>query len=143
MNDELTFNSKMDLGLLILILTAVAACLWGIATVWDSQPAVVWPVMGLLAVGILTPLWVLVSLRYYLSNETLRVRCGPFHWQIPIRRIHAISPTNNLRSSPALSLDRLLVEYGDDRQILISPEPRDEFLRQLEHRRKQAGNDTK
>ena len=139
MNDELAFNSKIDLWLLILIMTAVAACLWGMATIWDSGAAIAWPVMALLAVGILIPIWVLGSLRYFLSNETLRVRCGPFRWQLPIKSIHAISPTNNLRSSPALSLDRLLVEYGDDQRINISPEPRDEFLRQLEHRRKQAG----
>jgi len=139
MNDELAFNSKIDLWLLILLLTGVTACLWGIATIWDSAAALMWPVMVLLAVGILIPLWVLVSLRYFLSDETLRVRCGPFNWQIPIRQIQAITSTNNLISSPALSLDRLLVEYGDNQRIIISPEPREEFLRQLEYRRKQAG----
>ena len=138
MNDELAFNSKIDLWLLIVLMTGVAACLWGIATIWDSQTAILWPVMAVLAVGILIPLWILASLRYFLSGDTLRIRCGPFRWQIPIRRIRAITPTNKLKSSPALSLDRLLVEYGDDQQIIISPEPRQEFLRQLEHRRKQT-----
>jgi hypothetical protein len=139
MNDELAFNSKIDLWLLIVLMTGVAACLWGMAVVWDSAPSLLWPLMALLAVGILIPLWVLVSLRYFLSDETLRIRCGPFKWLVPIRSIHAISRTNNLTSSPALSLDRLLVEYGDDQRIIISPEPREEFLRQLEYRRKQAG----
>jgi hypothetical protein len=37
-----------------------------------------------------------------------------------------------------MSLDRLLIEHGENGRVLISPEPRAEFLRQLEYRRKQA-----
>ncbi len=138
MRDELAFNSKMDLWLLILVLTAVAACLWGVAQIWDAGSAVLWLLAPLLALGILLPLWILGTLKYFLSDEVLRVRCGPFRWQIPIRDIKSVTPTNESRSSPAMSLDRLEIEYGDDQRLLISPEPREEFLRQLEHRRKQA-----
>ncbi len=138
MRDELAFNSKMDLWLLILVLTAVAACLWGVAQIWDAGSAVLWLLAPLLALGILLPLWILGTLKYFLSDEVLRVRCGPFRWQIPIRDIKSVTPTKDPRSSPAMSLDRLEIEYGDDQRLLISPEPREEFLRQLEHRRKQA-----
>lgn len=139
MGGELAFNSKIDLWLLIVILTGVAACLWGIGAIWDADSAVFWPAALILAVGILVPIWILVSLRYYLSDETLRVRCGPRQWRIAIRDITSVSPTNEAKTSPALSFDRLLIEYGDSGRVLISPEPRAEFLRQLEHRRKQAG----
>jgi len=139
MSDELAFSSKIDLWLLILLLTGVSACVWGIAKIWDANAAILWPVALLLAVGILLPLWVLVSLRYFLSDDSLRVVCGPFRWQIAIKEISVVSPTHNYKSSPALSLDRLLIEYGEGRRITISPEPRKEFLRQLEHRRKPAG----
>jgi len=139
MTDELAFNSKIDLWLLILLLTGVSACIWGIAKIWDANLVILWPLALLLTVGILLPLWVLVSLRYFLSDDGLRVRCGPFHWRIAIKEITVISPTHNLKSSPALSLDRLLIEYGEDRRIIISPEPRDEFLRQLKFRRKPDG----
>jgi len=138
MSDELAFNSKIDLWLLILLLTGVAACLWGVAKIWDSNTALLWPVAVLLAVGILLPIWILVTLRYYLSNDNLRVRCGPFRWLIPIRDIAAVTATNDSKSSPAMSLDRLLIEYGAGNRILISPEPREEFLRQLDYRRKQV-----
>jgi hypothetical protein len=138
MNDELAFNSKVDLWILILLLTAVAACLWGVAKIWDADSAVLWPLAILLAIGILMPLWIIVSLKYFLSDDRLRIRCGPFHWQIPIRDITAVTPTSDARSSPAMSLDRLLIEHGGHSRLMISPEPRQEFLRQLEHRRRQS-----
>ena len=138
MGDELTFNSKIDLWLLVLVLTAVAGCLWGVAKIYDADQALLWPLALLLAAGILLPVWALVSLRYFLSDDALRVRCGPFRWRIPIREIKSVTPTNDAKSSPAMSLDRLLIEYGDGNRLMISPEPREEFLRQLEHRRRQA-----
>jgi hypothetical protein len=140
MSDELAFNSKMDLWILILLLTAVAACLWGVAQIWDANSAILWPLAALLALGVLMPLWIIVSLKYFLSDDCLRVRCGPFHWRIPIKDITAVTPTNAAKSSPAMSLDRLLIEHGSNDRVMISPEPRKEFLRQLEHRRKQAGS---
>jgi hypothetical protein len=138
MGGELAFNSKIDLWLLIVILTAVAACLWGIGAIWDADSVVFWPAAAILAVGIGLPVWILASLRYYLSDDTLRVRCGPSEWKIAIRDIRSVSATNEARTSPALSFDRLLIEYGDGGRVLISPEPRAEFLRQLEYRRKHA-----
>jgi hypothetical protein len=74
-----------------------------------------------------------------LSAERLRVRCGPFQWLIPITDIASVVPTQSPTSSPAASLDRLRIDYGQGRSILISPEPRAEFLRQLEHRRGRRG----
>lgn len=138
MSDELAFNSKIDLWLLILIGTGVAACLWGAAEIWDGNRAVLWPVAAILLIGILVPLWALISLRYFLSDDSLRVRCGPFNWRIPIGDIRAVTPTTSARAGPAMSFDRLQIDYGENGSLLISPEPRDEFLRQLEHRRRQA-----
>jgi hypothetical protein len=138
MHDELAFNSKIDLWMLIVLLTAVAACLWGVAKIWDANSAILWLLTPVLAAGILLPLWILGTLKYFMSDETLRVRCGPFRWLIQIRDIRSVTPTNDPKSSPAMSLDRLEIGYGDDKSLLIAPEPRAEFLRQLEHRRKQA-----
>ena len=70
-----------------------------------------------------------------MSASELFVRCGPFSWTIPIREIESIESTSSALSSPALSLDRLRIRYGQ-RWVMISPEPRQAFLQQLEHRRK-------
>ena len=138
MTDELAFNSKIDLGYLILILTAVAACLWGIARIWDADSLLLIPVAVVLAVGVLLPVWMIASLKYFMSDRVLRVRCGPFSWRIPIGDITEVTPTQNSKKSPTLSFDQLLIEYGDSESLVISPEPRKEFLRQLDHRRKRA-----
>jgi membrane protein YdbS with pleckstrin-like domain len=142
MSQEIAFNSKIDLWLLIVLLAVVAACLWGITDFWNAILAQGWVFTLAIALplgaGVLMPLWILLSLRYYLSDRTLRIRCGPFRWIIPIDRITAVTPAQDPLSSPALSLDRLRVDYGKGSAVVISPEPRAEFLRQLEHRRKQA-----
>jgi hypothetical protein len=46
-----------------------------------------------------------------------------------------VVPTRNPLSSPALSLDRLRIEYGQGRAIMISPADKGPFLRALEERR--------
>ena len=139
--DALRFNSKIDLWILVLLLLAVAACLWGVARIAETVSASpeamsIWLALGLgipLVVGIGLPLWLLVATRYYLSDTELEVQ--------PIRDIRAVSSTHSMLASPALSLDRVLIEYGQGQgqAVMISPEPRDAFLRQLEHRRGLAG----
>ncbi len=138
MKNELSFNSRIDMWLLIVVLSAVAACLWGIARIWDSGSTLLWLLAVPLAIGVLLPLWVLGSLRYFLSEHELRVRCGPLSWKIAIAEISSISPTDESGTSPAMSFDRLKIEYGDGQSLMIAPEPREEFLRQIEHRRKQT-----
>ena len=142
MSDELAFSSKIDLWLLIVILAAVAICGAILADNWNALLARGWLVTALigipLAIGVLFPLWIIVSLRYFLSETRLRIRCGPFNWRIPVAEITDVSPTSSALSSPALSLDRLRIEYGTGSAVMISPEPREEFLRQLNHRRQEA-----
>jgi Bacterial PH domain len=62
------------------------------------------------------------------------VRSGPFHWTIPLREIRSVRPTQDVRSGPALSFDRLRVEFGAGRVLLISPRDRDAFLADLVRR---------
>jgi len=66
----------------------------------------------------------------------LLVRSGPFRWRVPIADIVRITPTTNALSSPALSLDRLRIEYGRGSAIMISPRDKDQFLRDLEEFRR-------
>jgi len=50
-------------------------------------------------------------------------------WRIPAREITRITPTRSLTSSPALSLDRLRIEYDGGRQaVLVSPVDQDAFI---------------
>jgi hypothetical protein len=143
MSEEIRFNSKIDLWLLVGLLAIVAVCLWVLidqfSAIWSRGPliAVLWLVP--LILGIELPLWFLLTVRYFLSDEALRIRCGPFHLRVPLADIKTIKSTNSVSVSPALSLDALRIEYGQGRAVTIAPEPREEFLRQIDYRRRQLG----
>ncbi|RFP65965.1 hypothetical protein D0N36_05715 [Hymenobacter lapidiphilus] len=74
----------------------------------------------------------LIRTTYYLFHDRqLLVYCGPWRMQIPVDSITQVEATHNPISSPALSLDRLLVRYGKYDSVLISPADRAGFLAAL------------
>lgn len=84
----------------------------------------------LLALFILL-LWLTLRTYYAVNQDTLRVVCGPFRWRIPLDEITAVTPSRSWWSSPALSLDRLRIDYGDGRRVLVSPAEKQEFLQAI------------
>jgi hypothetical protein len=84
-----------------------------------------------IALSLLFPLY------YEITPSTLLVRSGWIHREIPLASIQRAFPTHNPLSAPALSLDRLQVEYMQGslpRFVLISPQDRPGFLRDLADR---------
>jgi hypothetical protein len=80
-------------------------------------------------------LWVFYRTDYTLTDETLLIRCGPFHYRVPLAEIDLVKPSRNPLSSPACSLDRLLIKWDDEsKRILISPSRKADFLRELDRR---------
>jgi Bacterial PH domain len=76
-------------------------------------------------------------LRYGLDDTHLLVRFGVCRRRIPLAAISEVRPTHNpLRSAPALSLDRLHVQYGQGffKAMMISPTDRNGFLDDLAQR---------
>lgn len=139
MSNAVVFKSRIDTWLLIVLMCAVVACLYAAAEIVprvdDIGIIVGGVIIGVLAIGAGLPLWIVLTTRYRLGDDALDIRCGPFAWVVPIRDITEIEPSRSWLSSPALSLDRLRIGYGSGREILISPEPRAQFLRSLEARR--------
>ena len=128
-----TFPSKVDGWLAGALLAGVGVALIGVLVADSALP---WPIAFLiLALGCLLPVWLLVSTGYSLTDDQLVVKAGPFRWRVPIREIKSVTPTRSPLSGPALSLDRLRIEYGVSRSILVSPRNREHFLRELEARR--------
>jgi len=135
MTDGISFSSKVDLSLLVTLSLGVAVCvLIGFKVLPVAGLHAIW-ITPLLVVGAGLPLWIMISTRYLMLDDELRVRCGPWRWSIPIGEITAVKRASNPLASPALSMDRLQIVYGEDLSVLISPEPRADFLRQLEARR--------
>jgi hypothetical protein len=78
--------------------------------------------------------WTLLGTYYTLDATTLTAHSGPFNWAVPLREIRSVEPTRDPRSGPALSFDRLRIEFGPGRVLMISPREKDEFLAELTRR---------
>jgi len=137
---ETIYPSKIDTWLLATILgvpVISAAGLYPVVTM--DAPRALAVALPTLLLGVGLPLWLLFSTTYALDQEQLSIRCGPFKWQVPIRDIRAITPTRNPLSSPALSLDRLRIDYGSGGSVMISPNNKEQFLRDIEALRARSG----
>lgn len=69
---------------------------------------------------------------YTISGNELKVRSGfLINITIDINTITKITPTNNMLSAPALSLDRLEIFYNKYDSVMVSPENKEEFITKL------------
>ncbi|MEK7413528.1 MAG: PH domain-containing protein [Planctomycetota bacterium] len=141
------FRSKIDLWLAALLATSPVMAMLG-AYILVLQRDIVanslasggwfwFIVIGTLALGVGLPVWFLLSTHYELSDSVLIVKGGPFRWKIPVHDITNVTPTHSPLSSPALSLDRLRIDYAQGtKSLMISPRDKDQFLKALEEARR-------
>ena len=52
----------------------------------------------------------------------------------PTPAISKVTPTRNLLSSPALSMDKLLIVHNDGKEAMISPHDKEAFLKLLDEK---------
>ena len=67
------------------------------------------------------------SIQYKIDGENLII----WRTKIPIQSIHKVYRTRMPLSSPALSLDRIGIVYNKYDEIFISPNEREEFIKEL------------
>lgn len=133
------YRSKIDAWLLAVLVLAMAASLFVTLTIFSAASPVAWFLAAVTAgIGIGLPSWLLLSTRYTLQPLRLVVQSGPFKWHIEVADITSITPSSNPLSSPALSLDRLRINYGRSSSLMISPRNKDQFVRDLEAARRRA-----
>ncbi len=127
------FASKKDAWLILLgVLATVVVVLFLLPLALSSMTwTIKLPLLGLLSILIVLVPWVLWGTYYVVKEGTLNVRSGPFRWRINIADIHRVRSSRSPLSSPALSLDRLRIEYGESRHILVSPEDQEAFIKAL------------
>lgn len=133
----IVFPSKVDgwlgIALIIAALMSVGMVLMVGVMASPMSGLVLSPIL-LISAGL--PIWLLRSTHYTVESADLHVQSGPFEWRVPISEIRAVTPTRNPLSSPALSLDRLRIDYGRDASIMVSPRNKAQFLTVLEDRRR-------
>jgi prepilin signal peptidase PulO-like enzyme (type II secretory pathway) len=133
---DLRFRSKIDAWFIVVIMLAVSAGpIVMIATTggapWLTAIAVsLVPIV--LVIGLLT--WMITSTSYVLSDTELTTRCGPVLRVVRLAAIRRITPSRSVLSAPALSLDRLAIECGDDGSAVISPADKGGFIRAIRER---------
>jgi hypothetical protein len=72
-------------------------------------------------------------MRYGIGGDRLTIRFGICRQNVVLADILEVRPTRNPLSSPALSLDRLHIQFGSGffKAIMISPAQRESFLMDL------------
>ena len=129
---ETIFRSKIDLWLVVVVAIAPVVFMDFVFDVLSTSDRVA--LLSTLAVvaavwGVMV--WLYYSTRYTISGDFLLVKAGPFSWVIPIDDIVRVEPTRDPKSSPALSLDRLLIRYGQSAELMISPKDKSGFMDEL------------
>lgn len=136
MGPDRAFASAVDAWLstlLLLIAAMVPVLLIAAMAAWDDDPgaaaglALSAATVAAIMVGLVWPV------RYTCASDALVVRSGAVRYRVPYREITRVSPSRAMWSSPALSLDRLRIDYGS-RWLLISPKGRTDFLAELRRR---------
>jgi hypothetical protein len=134
------YKSKIDTWVFALVGVAMAMSAYvGVTVMVSGTPDILWTGFLTIGLGIVLPLWLLFSTRYTLDASLLTVRSGPLKWKIPVGDIISITPTRSIFSSPALSMDRLRISYGNKRSLMISPRDKEQFLQDIQAFRSHAG----
>jgi hypothetical protein len=95
-------------------------------------------VLFLTGIGVAFPSWVLINTYYQIKEGILIIKSGPLQWHITLDSIKSITPTRDTTSSPALSFDRLRIEYGQYNSILVSPKDKENFLSDIKQNAKRV-----
>ncbi|MPW45661.1 PH domain-containing protein [Acinetobacter guerrae] len=134
-----TFRSKKDWWILGFIIAATGILL---QMLWSMQlrgTLEEYPEHGIVyALVIVMMWWPVVNTRYVVTQDYLIIHSMFLKWKILRNQIQNITPSNNPLSSPALSLDRLKIDYqkdGKNKSVLISPKDKQKFIKvlQLDH----------
>ncbi|MBM4088612.1 MAG: hypothetical protein FJ276_04175 [Planctomycetes bacterium] len=135
---DTVYRSKVDWWLWLVISGGAIGILFGAVALMVAPPEEglpnIWIGLGMLAMAAFM-VWLLFSVDYTITAKYLLVRAAFFRWRIPLDQIVEVYPTRDPLSSPALSLDRLRINYkrpsGKTWWVMISPNEKDRFLEDL------------
>lgn len=134
------YRSEIDTWILVVFIVSVVVSIGaGALVVSLVSSAKAWILAVLIAApGSILPIWLVATTYYKIEADHLFISCGPVEKRVPLSEITGITPTNNPLSSPALSLDRLRIDYGQGQSVMISPRDKDGFIRDLNAARERA-----
>jgi uncharacterized membrane protein len=127
------FRSKIDAWLAILFVVAMLAQTAAtISVLYSSRDTVAMLVMITVTIMLYVMVGSTLKMTYYeVGDSVLRIVSGPFRWNIPLEEIYSVEETRSPWSSPALSLDRLRIAWGNNKKILVSPADKKAFAKAI------------
>jgi hypothetical protein len=129
-------KSRIDGWVAVVLVATIVVCLWaGVSIIAGGSITELLLGMAVLAGGALLPGWMLWRTDYKLDTDALVARSGPFRWRVAYADIRKATRKRCLLSGPALSMDRIVIDYGPWRQLVISPRDPEHFLVELQSRR--------
>ena len=133
------FPSKLDWWLAVLLFGLLGFSTGHQLVLESAGPFELMQVLPL-ALAWLLVLWIYFDTRYIVTTDHLKVICGPLRRTIPLKDITEVRTARALWSSPALSLDRVAIHKKSGLGVLISPHPKEEFIRVLQEYQEIAGH---
>ena len=135
-------KSKIDLWIKIAIWLSVVSCTLIVIVLPQEERVIGYAICIPI---ILCILWIYFGTYYELREDHLYVKSGPFIGRIAYEKIKSIKFSRNLTSSMALSIDRIEIRQHGKGYITgttyISPEEREEFMKELKSRCKKLDQD--
>ena len=122
-----TFKSKFELVIWIPLAILLAA-----AELYMINNKV-WAVAAVILLISLFLIYLYFNTSYQLAGDnTLRIKSGFFyHKVIYIQNIKRVKRRRNIKASPALSHDRLEIFFNRYESVMISPNEKSDFIREL------------
>jgi Bacterial PH domain len=131
----MTYRSKNDTWLISVIAASVIlTILAGAALILFGEEIWLRFIGIVIIIASIVPVLLTTPISYTIDSSSLHVRAGYKHWSIPLQDIIAVRPVRDWISSPALSLNRVEIEYrdwGGNSFLLISPARTEHFLNEL------------
>jgi hypothetical protein len=124
------FKSKIDRRLFLVLVLAIVIDFVVIGAVLlqpgDPLTATITIIASSLVVTLIVS--IMIGTYYTVTRDLLVIRSGPFRFKVPLHQIESVRESRSSLSSPAMSLDRLLIRYGKRRRIMVSPDDKAGFL---------------
>ena len=126
------FRSEVSVGLLAIPVLALAlAPLAVIGAVPRSEQARAVLILSVALFPVVVFIvWMYLTTDYRVEGNELMIRSGPFRWRVDLKSVGRLRATRSPLSAPALSFNRIEVEYGQS-SILVSPADRRGFIRAI------------
>ncbi len=125
------YPAKISYGLLSFILIIFLAPLIYEVSNNGISEEILLPLV-LLALPLTFILHIFFKTTYTIDNNILNIKCSfIINKDIKITTIKEISKTNSIVSSPAPSLDRIIIKYGKYDEVIISPKNKSDFAKDL------------